>query len=926
MNSRSSDRLWNFRGGWVGLMMILLSACSGGTQENHHPLLASSWGGTAGGPISGRLEVQVFQDVDRNPYPGALVALGDSGKVTVSTNDQGIAVFTGVSGPQDIHVYACAGCNADPNNPTIPVLYQIASVYQVNASQVSIPVVPGNPSVSEGNFEGKVFNVERDETSYVAEIDELGIFKFQGPIGSTTYQWVNEESTPNDLTFVFTKDLDEWAALDPAGLKQGFNQVALVGKVINASKRPQPGVAVTARYFNGVDAGRPYYFNGAGEIDPGLNATTEDGRFLFLRLSPNNDLFVSAQQLGVGVGARYIHISGGGTTLFTLPVLSIVQQSVDLSGRVVSYREDFREEERKGVLSNGNVGVDAAVIGFSGDTNTQSFIADTGPIISGRYRSQGHLLPNSRYVAVILAGRTFRQTYQEVRFNTTSKTNYPLAAVPLDFLVQLVRQKKGDSTSGLAIDTAEILCRVVKQTGQIDSNGDPIVEPIANAHVAFVDNAGNEVPIEQVFDQTSSTGLVMAFDLAPGVYTVIATDPTTQEVLGRKTLPVYPNGVHLVELVKPTANPPEEITLGAVEDVKGNPISSLQFSLVGERPGPHCPQVGPGCTLPAAGEYFVSMDQRTGGGDYSIPVSASKRLLGLSSFRVSQDGSLNNATFAAGLGPLAAGGFLTLDLSFPPPPALVETTGSITLPTNFTLADVNAILIGAVAPIGKAFIGADPTAFLGQTGATFRALSVPPEAGALSYFAVVSARNSKGESSQVQVQDLSAIPAHQDVTLVDPPRLVSPAPGEAVMVKMTNETVTAAGNPPEVQVVATPSPHLVWAAPAAGPVDFYRVTLKSQKGDLIWEAWVSGSRTEITLPSYPSAAPAELNPFAFADAASPPPVTDNPPVTWKVEAVRAGGLSLDEFTFRQLAKQRLSVAGAESTFIPRWINNKESTP
>lgn len=55
-------------------------------------------------------------------------------------------------GPQDIHVYACAGCGADPNNPVIPVLYRIASFYGVNASQVSIPVIPANPVFTEGVF------------------------------------------------------------------------------------------------------------------------------------------------------------------------------------------------------------------------------------------------------------------------------------------------------------------------------------------------------------------------------------------------------------------------------------------------------------------------------------------------------------------------------------------------------------------------------------------------------------------------------------------------------------------------------------------------------------------------------------------------------------------------------------------------------
>ncbi|MDC4225649.1 MAG: hypothetical protein MPW15_15735 [Candidatus Manganitrophus sp.] len=117
--------------------------------------------------------------------------------------------------------------------------------------------------------------------------------------------------------------------------------------------------------------------------------------------------------------------------------------------------------------------------------------------------------------------------------------------------------------------------------------------------------------------------------------------------------------------------------------------------------------MGPGCSLPAAGEYIVQLGKQTGGGDYSVPVSGSKRSLGLSAFRFSPDGSLNNVTFAAGLGPLAAEGRLTLDIDFAPPVALVETTGMITLPPGFSNADVRSVLIGAVAPRGEVFIGAE---------------------------------------------------------------------------------------------------------------------------------------------------------------------------------------------------------------------------
>ncbi len=693
------------------------------------------------------------------------------------------------------------------------------------------------------------------------------------------------------------RDLDEWAAADPAGERQGFNQTALIGKAINPSKKSQAGVRVDARYFDGRDAGRPYYFNEAGRIDPSLEATTSDGRFLFLRLSPNNDVFVSARQIGVGVGARYIHLPVAGTTVFTLPVIPIVEQAVDLSGRVVVYRPDFQEEERKGFLSSENVGVEGVLINFSGDPVNEILVSDSGPEIGGSYRSVRHLLPNSRYVAVVLAGRTFRQTYQELKFDTRSKTNYPLAVVPLGQLVEMVRAAKEDDTSGLAAGTAEILVRIVKPapTGQIDPNGDPILEPMSGVRMAVVDEAGNEVLNRAYFDAngtvdpdlelTTTTGGFLAFSLAPGVYTVIATaiDPVTKEpieTIDRKSLPVYANGVHLVELVQASG----EIVLGATLDAGGNPIASPQLSLIGENSG--CPQLGEECSLPAAGEYFVRMDQRTGGGDYSVPVSGSKRSLGLSAFRLSSDGTLNNVAFAAGLGPLAAGGRLAFDIAFTPSVSLIETTGLVSLPPAFTHSDIEAVLIGAVAPRGEAFIGGDIAVVPGRIGPGFRALSLPPE-GALSYFVTAIARNSIGASSQIQLQGLSEIPVRQDLTLPDPPRLLAPAPGQDVPVD---------GN----------TPHLVWAPPDAGPVDLYRVTLETVAGEELWEAWVPGSRTEITFPAFPEGGPQQLDPFV-----------DGRPVVWRVHAIQAGGLSMQEFTFRQLAQRRVSDASAVSRFTPR---------
>jgi hypothetical protein len=922
------------RSGIVFLIALLFSCSSSEPQGNNHPLLASNWGGTAGGLIEGRLEVQVFDDTTRFPFPGVIVSLGDSGRITATTDNQGIAVFDDVQGPQDIHVFACNGCDADPNNPGVPLLYQVASLYQVNANVVSIPLIPRDPSFSVGTFQGKVFDVDRSETAFVAAIDELGAFRIVGPLGSATYQMVTAESaTPEELTFLFTQDIDTWAAADPAGGRQEFNTVALLGKAINESKQPQAGVRVTARYFNGDDAGRAYYFNAAGEIDPALEATTSNGRFLFLRLSANNDLLVSSDLLGVGVGARFVHVPVRGTTVFTLPILPLAERRLDLSGRVVIYRPDFREEERKGPLSSENIGIEGAFINFSGDTLDQSLVADSGLELAGRYRAERHLLPNSRYIAVILAGRNFRPAYQELQFNSRSKSNYPLASVPLPELVEMVRRVKGDETTGLTTNTAEIVGRIVEPTGEIDPNGDPIVRPVDGAQVTIINELGDEVTDRAYFNDdgvvdpcpaapcpvrtaTSASGGFLAFDLTPGVYTVIATVGTDPKItIGRKSLPVYANSVHLVELVKASG----EIALGPVRSASGAPVSVQRTSLIGGEPGPGCPQVGEGCLLAAAGEYIVRMDQRTGAGDYDIPVSGSKRALGLSSFRISPDGVLNNVTFAGGLGPLNAGGRLRFDVSFLPPPNLVETVGSITLPPNFVMQDLQAVLVGSVGPRGETFIGADATVFSRKEEPSYRALSLRPAEGALSYFIMAVAGNENGETSQILAQGLPELPTRQDLVFSDPPRLLTPIPGEEVVVKITTEVAVEGAS--TLEVLERPSPHLVWAPPEGEAVDFYRVVLETPDGEQLWEAWVSGNRTEITLPAFPEGGPQELNPFEFE--AGPPEEwqsQNKPPVVWRVYAIRAGGLSLHEFTFRQLARERVSVTSAESRFIPRWVH------
>ncbi|MBI3803172.1 MAG: hypothetical protein HY282_05355 [Nitrospirae bacterium] len=876
----------------IGLLLFLVFSCSRGEQHNDHPLLATNWGGTSGGAITGRLEVQVFDDTTRFPFPGAVVSLGATGKQTVTTDGQGIALFTNVFGPQDIHVYACAGCDADPNDPAKPLFYQIASLYQVDASQISIPMITRDLTVTNGTMQGKVFEVAKEETAHVVEVDELGNFRRQGPLLSSTYQVMNDESA-TDLLFIYNREVDDWAAADPAGGKQGFGTVALVGKAINGSKQPQAGVRVNARYFPGNDAGRAYYFNDLGQLDPALDQTTTDGRFVFLRLDPNNDILVSAESLGVGVGARYLHLRPLGTTVFSLPVLPLTGRTIDLSGRVVNYRLDFREEERKGPLSSQNGGVESAVVNFSGDPIDQSIVSDSGAQIAGNYRSNGHLLPNSKYIAVILSGRNFRPTYQEVQLNDRAKFNYPLAAVPLADLVNMVRTIKSDDTSGLATDTAEILGRIVTPTGSVDPNGDPVMVPVADAKITVIDDSGNEIttrayfnsqgaidPSQPALDKTSASGGFLVYGLTQGVYTVIATD-AVGNTIGRKTFPVYANTVRLVELVQKTGT----LTLGQTLGADLKPIAAPLLALQGGKSS--CSPVASGCVLSSSGEYIIQMENHTGGGDYQIPVPASKRALGLSAFRVSPDGTLNNVTFAGGLGPLGTGGTLSFDISFLAEPPLVPTDGSVTLPSTFTPQDLNGILVGSVSSRGETFIGADATTFSGKGGPTFHALSLRPE-GALSYFLVATAQNAKGEASSLFTQGLLDIPSHQDLVFPDPPRLTSPAPNEAVVADDLTQ------------------PHLVWTAPEGPPVDLYRVLLDTSDGQFLWEAWVPGNQTEITLPNFPATGLTELKPFP-----------DGQTVVWRVHAIRAGGLSLQEFTFGQLSQQRVSDARAESRFTIR---------
>ncbi|WDT79464.1 MAG: hypothetical protein MPW14_20345 [Candidatus Manganitrophus sp.] len=208
------------------------------------------------------------------------------------------------------------------------------------------------------------------------------------------------------------------------------------------------------------------------------------------------------------------------------------------------------------------------------------------------------------------------------------------------------------------------------------------------------------------------------------------------------------------------------------------------------------------------------MEQRTGGGDYSLPVSGSKRSLGLSTFRLSPDGTLNNVAFAAGLGPLAVGGRLTFDIDFTPSAALVETTGMITLPPGFSHSDIRAVLIGAVAPRGEASSAPRSSGSFRERSAPISGPSPFRRKERLSYFVTATARNSKGEHQLIQVQGLPEIPMRQDLTFARS----APSP------------IARSSRPPPLKreaVVSETTPHLVWAPPDAGPVDFYRVVLET---------------------------------------------------------------------------------------------------
>lgn len=902
---------------------LLFLACTQEVQRNEKPLLASNWGGTAGGPIAGRLEVQVFDDTFHFPVAGAVVSLGGSGATTLLTDPEGIAVFEGVHGPQEVHVFACS-CG---DNVQSPYAYQAVSFYQVNAAYLTVPLSTREPAIAEGSVEGKVFDVEEDQKAYLAVIDEIGKFKLSAPLGSTTYHLLNDESpASSDLTFVFARNLDAWAAVDSG--KQPFGAVALLGTAIGPSKEAQGGVRVEARYFNGNPTERPYYFNEEGTIDPSLQTTSANGRFVFLRLTPNNDLLISAASLGTGIGARFVHLPAKGTVVFSLPVLPLTDASVDLSGRIVAYRPDFREEEKKGPFAGENLGIEGAVISLSGDRLDQLYIADRGPGVDGNYRIERHLLPNSRYVAAVLSGRGFRPTYQEIVTNSRSKFNYPLTAIPLDVLGAIVRDAKIKDTPddngnprnrvGLLAGHGEIAGRFVEATGQFDANGDPLVQPIAGVVLTVTDEAGEPAQktdpdgkkVNNVFylnpdgsftpsvanvdgtatpnlSSTSPGGGFVIVDLpaqtGSALYTLIALDAVTKEVLARRTLTVYSDRTRLVELEKQgsAARPAPRVS-----GPQGDPIGGVALKLIGEKLD--CPAGcasnsagGAAVTLPDKGEFLVGMEKSSGGGDYKVGVQGSKRRFGLSAFRVSPGGDLDNVTFSGGLGPLSPGKRLLFDIGFLPAPEFLATTGKLILPPSFVENDFRVVLSGALGAQGKAFVGIDPGFSVSADGRPYRMVSRLAPAP-LSYFILGFVQNLRGESSRVMVQGLPVLPPVQDLPFGSPPRFLTP------------NGVSGVGT----------TARLIWSAPEGETIDFYRVAFETPSGESLWEAWVPGALNEIIVPAMPAAVPGLAKPFAAGTK-----------VKWTVRAIRADGLTLDRFNFQELGDRLIGDAVAVSEFV-----------
>ncbi len=896
----------------------LLMSCSDGVQTNKTIALASKDGGTSGGEINGTLEVQVFDDTVRFPMPGVHVALGGSGTRFETTNGQGIATFRDVFGPQDIHVYHCLGCDDDV---ALPLRFRVSSFYQVNANHISVSLLSQAPAASDATIQGKVSDVEKDQTTFLMAMDRLGSFETFGPTKSVTYQQI--DFNDQGLTFLYSKDIDAWAEevdkynkakdSEAEDFTQIFGETAVLGKV------GQAGIRISARYFRGDDAGQVYYFDANGKLDLDLESTSKDGRFLFLKLTPGNDLVVSAINRGTGVGLRYLHLPLDGAIVFSLPIQPLFS-FVRLSGRVVAYRHDYREEEEKGVLSNNNIGVPRAFINFSGGRPNEIVLSNEGAI-SGNYQIGGRL-PNSRYIVIITGSSSFRATDQEVSFSDRSKLNYPLTVVPLSLVTNIIRQAQIPDTaragedgvipnrSGPLPGNGEMLGRVLEKTtpAAIDANGDPKVQALSNAFISVTDEMGVSVGKAYAIDSnhniicnfevstctTDASGGFMVFDLPTtqglDVYTIRANEVNADGTLiDRQTIVLYSNRVRLVDLLKRGGS---STTIASPLNVTGagnKAIKDVSLSLVGGTLacGVLCVTDASGNvainnTSHQEGDYWIKMEKGNGGGDFEIPIQASKRRLGFTAFRIGSNDEDYNISLRSGQGPLAPVGRLKFEVGFEETPKFIESIGNLSLPFPYTDDDIVMVSIGAIVPAGRVFIGTDTGILTGTGSSQYRVRSTETE-GTQSYFAAALVEDSDGNNSYILTQGLQEIPETLDLVLPPPPTQILPAD------ESTNVGLT---------------PTLSWV-PNAGPVDLYLVDLLTESGDRLWRAWVPGSLQSITLPTFP-----------VEGTTLPNPIVSGESVVWKVDAIRANNFSFHDFNVQELHTKIVDRAFSTSGFTP----------
>src|SRR5581483_555280 len=226
---------------------------------------------------------------------------------------------------------------------------------------------------------------------------------------------------------------------------------------------------------------------------------------------------------------------------------------------------------------------------------------------------------------------------------------------------------------------------------QIDQNGNPVNNIFYPNLNGTLTDPTDLSPTPAFNTKTTDGGGFVVFDLpattGSAVYNVVVKD-STGEILMRKTVTVYSEGVRLVEWEKkPRVARPSPVV---IVDSKAARVGGVTLSLVGGAlpcsDSPCISSVTPpdrageaDATLPDAGEYFIKMERLGGGGDYTIPFAGSKRRVGLSAFRYSGS-KVNNVTFQGGLGPLNPGKELQFDIGFKPAPALPTTIGRLFLP------------------------------------------------------------------------------------------------------------------------------------------------------------------------------------------------------------------------------------------------------